>query len=112
MNASSPVLNTLKSSRSFNATTQSYVGTLKRGHQIARFGVHALACLCRKSNRFLFSGGSISSCKILAGALWLLLPAGSAFPAIWFVATNGLDSNAGDSNSPLATIMQAQSNAA
>jgi pectate lyase len=49
--------------------------------------------------------------KTLAVALWLLLPA-SAFPATWFVATNGLDSNAGDSNSPFATIMHAQSAAA
>lgn len=30
------------------------------------------------------------------------------FPATWFVATNGLDSNAGTSNSPFATIMRAQ----
>jgi len=37
----------------------------------------------------------------------LLLPL-SAFSATWFVATNGLDSNAGSSNAPFATIMRAQ----
>ena len=31
--------------------------------------------------------------------------------ATWFVATNGLDTNIGTSNSPFATIMKAQSSA-
>ncbi len=35
-----------------------------------------------------------------------------AFSATWYVATNGVDSNAGTSNSPFATIMKAQSAAA
>jgi hypothetical protein len=35
--------------------------------------------------------------------------ASSGFSATWFVATNGVDSNAGTSNSPFATIMKAQS---
>ena len=42
----------------------------------------------------------------------LLLPAASAFSATWFVATNGVDTNTGASNSPFATIMRAQSAAA
>ena len=37
---------------------------------------------------------------------WFSLP---AFSAPWFVATNGLDANAGTSNSPFATLMRAQS---
>ena len=42
-------------------------------------------------------------------ALVFLLQAGPVFSAIFYVATNGIDSNPGTSNSPLATIMQAQS---
>ena len=42
----------------------------------------------------------------------LLLPAASAFPVTWFVATNGVDTNTGTSNSPFATIMRAQTAAA
>ncbi len=43
--------------------------------------------------------------------LLFLLPAGPMFSATWYVATNGLDSNPGASNSPFATIMKAQSGA-
>jgi len=43
----------------------------------------------------------------------LIFPACSAFAAnTWFVATNGLDTNFGTSNSPFATISRAQSAAA
>jgi Protein of unknown function (DUF1565) len=38
-----------------------------------------------------------------------ILLAGNVYPATWFVATNGLDSNTGTTNSPFATIMRAQS---
>ena len=41
-------------------------------------------------------------------ALLLLSAAEKTFAASWFVATNGLDSNSGASNSPFATIMRAQ----
>ena len=43
--------------------------------------------------------------------LLLLLQAASVFSATWYVATNGVDSNTGTSNSPFATIMFAQSKA-
>jgi pectate lyase len=46
----------------------------------------------------------------LAGCIWL--QAGAGFAATWFVATNGVDSNAGSSNAPFATITRAQSAAA
>ena len=45
----------------------------------------------------------------MAVAAMLLLQAGPAISATWFVATNGLDANAGTSNSPFATLMRAQS---
>ena len=51
----------------------------------------------------------LKSCIVL---LLLLLPAAPAFSAIWFVATNGVDTNTGTSNSPFATIMRAQTAAA
>ena len=38
----------------------------------------------------------------------LLCPIATGFSTTWFVATNGLDTNAGTSNSPFATIMRAQ----
>jgi pectate lyase len=41
-----------------------------------------------------------------------VLSAPSVVAATWFVATNGLDSNGGTSNSPFATIMRAQTAAA
>jgi pectate lyase len=41
-------------------------------------------------------------------ALFFLVQTASVFSATWYVATNGVDSNAGTSNSPLATIMRAQ----
>ena len=41
-------------------------------------------------------------------ALFFLLQTASVFSATWYVATNGVDSNAGTSNSPFATIMRAQ----
>jgi pectate lyase len=41
-----------------------------------------------------------------------LLSSPPAFSATWFVATNGVDSNTGTSNSPFATIMRAQTAAA
>lgn len=37
---------------------------------------------------------------------------GTAFPATWYIATNGVDTNPGSSNSPFATIMHAQTAAA
>ncbi len=40
--------------------------------------------------------------------LFLLCPIVTAFSATWYVATNGLDTNSGSSNSPFATIMRAQ----
>jgi len=42
------------------------------------------------------------------GALLFLLQITSVFSTTWFVATNGIDSNTGTSNSPLATFMRAQ----
>jgi pectate lyase len=52
--------------------------------------------------------------KVLTvAALFFLLHTTSAFSAtIWYVATNGIDSNTGASNSPFATIMRAQTSAA
>ncbi len=44
----------------------------------------------------------------MALAIGIWLSANSAFSATWFVATNGLDSNDGSSNSPFATLMKAQ----
>jgi hypothetical protein len=44
-----------------------------------------------------------------AAVLLFLLPAVSGFSAVWYVATNGVDSNTGASNNPFATIMRAQS---
>jgi len=41
-------------------------------------------------------------------ALFFLLQTAAVFSATWFVATNGVDTNTGTSNSPLATIMRAQ----
>lgn len=41
-------------------------------------------------------------------ALFFLLQTASVLSATWYVATNGVDSNTGASNSPLATIMRAQ----
>lgn len=54
------------------------------------------------------------ACQRFAGVLILAawLSCGSAFSATWFVATNGVDSNLGSSNSPFATIMRAQTAAA
>ena len=46
---------------------------------------------------------------LTAAALLFLLQTGPVFSAIYFVATNGVDSNSGTSNSPFATIMKAQS---
>lgn len=43
----------------------------------------------------------------LLSLVWLATPAWLG-AATWFVATNGLDSNTGSSNSPFATIMRAQ----
>jgi hypothetical protein len=43
-----------------------------------------------------------------AAALVFLLSAASGFSADWYVATNGLDTNPGASNSPFATLMRAQ----
>jgi pectate lyase len=42
----------------------------------------------------------------------LLWPAFTGFSATWFVATNGVDTNPGGSNSPFATITKAQAAAA
>jgi len=48
--------------------------------------------------------------KALAfGALLFLLQITTVFSATWYVATNGVDSNTGASNSPFLTIMKAQS---
>ncbi len=49
---------------------------------------------------------------LTAAALVFLLQTGPVFSAIYFVATNGVDSNTGSSNSPFVTIMKAQSVAA
>jgi hypothetical protein len=38
----------------------------------------------------------------------LLAPIGTSFATTWYVATNGLDTNPGSSNSPFATISRAQ----
>ena len=47
--------------------------------------------------------------KVLtATALFFLLHTTFVFSATWYVATNGIDSNSGASNSPFATIMRAQ----
>jgi pectate lyase len=46
---------------------------------------------------------------LTAAALLFLLQTAPVFSAIFFVATNGLDSNTGTSNRPFATIMKAQS---
>jgi hypothetical protein len=40
--------------------------------------------------------------------VFILLPVASGFSATWYVATNGLDTNPGTSNSPFATITRAQ----
>jgi pectate lyase len=49
---------------------------------------------------------------LTAAALVFLLQTGPAFSTIFYVATNGIDSNTGTSNNPFATIMKAQSAAA
>lgn len=49
---------------------------------------------------------------LTAAVLLFLLQTAPVFSAIFYVATNGVDSNSGSSNSPFATIMQAQSVAA
>ena len=49
---------------------------------------------------------------LILSACFFCLPLTPVFSATWFVATNGVDSNAGSSNSPFATIMQAQTAAA
>jgi pectate lyase len=51
---------------------------------------------------------TLGKCLPFAALLFLLQP-DSGFSATWYVATNGDDSNLGTSNSPLATIMEAQS---
>ena len=50
-----------------------------------------------------------SLCLLAALALVLPTSAVSGHAGVWYVATNGLDSNPGTSNSPFATIMRAQS---
>ncbi len=51
--------------------------------------------------------------RIASARLWIALlslwTAGNVFSATWYVATNGLDANAGTINAPFATIMKAQS---
>ena len=50
--------------------------------------------------------------KVLtAAALFFLLQTAPVFPATWYVAPGGADSNSGASGSPFATIMYAQSKA-
>ena len=44
----------------------------------------------------------------LLGTLLAVWPVSKGFGADWYVATNGLDTNAGTSNAPFATIMRAQ----
>jgi len=46
---------------------------------------------------------------LIAASLFYGLQTAAVFSATWFVATNGIDSNTGASNSPFATIMRAQS---
>src|SRR6266478_3098869 len=47
--------------------------------------------------------------KVLAlAAVVLIFQTTSGFSATWFVATNGVDTNAGTSNAPFATITRAQ----
>jgi pectate lyase len=50
--------------------------------------------------------------RVLTSALFLLGPAVSGGAATYYVATNGLDTNPGTSNSPFATITRAQAGAA
>ena len=50
--------------------------------------------------------------KYFFAVTFLLSQAASAFSATWFVATNGVDTNTGTSNSPFATIMRTQTAAA
>lgn len=51
--------------------------------------------------------------RVLAAAsLFLLLQATSAFPAVYYVATNGSDTNTGTFASPFATVQQGQQAAA
>ena len=54
-----------------------------------------IASVCRRRVRILFT-------------FFFLSPAFFASAATWFVATNGVDTNLGSSNSPFATIMRAQ----
>jgi Protein of unknown function (DUF1565) len=63
--------------------------------------------------RFTAVSMSIRFRKVLrVVALFFLLQATSVFSATtWYVATNGIDSNTGSSNSPFATIMRAQTKA-
>jgi hypothetical protein len=57
--------------------------------------------------RILFRPILFSMCLRL-GVLLLCPVATTGFATTWFVATNGLDTNPGSSNSPFATIMRAQ----
>ena len=60
--------------------------------------------------RFTIFPDLIPSGKILTvAAFFFILQTASVFSAMtWYVATNGVDSNTGTSNSPFATIMRAQ----
>jgi len=48
-------------------------------------------------------------CALVLVAALLFRPLDNAFSATWYVATNGLDSNAGTIEAPFASIMKAQS---
>jgi len=50
--------------------------------------------------------------KALTIALLLRWQAASGFASVYYIATNGIDTNPGTSNSPFATITKAQSAAA